>query len=481
MNLSCSWKACISLFAICLAAVVAAPAQTFTSLNSSNASWGPLVQGIDGNLYGTEYAGGTDGYGSVFKITPEGALSTVHTFDAKAGGNYPTGLAVGLNGNLYGTTKQGGATGAPCPTPVAGCGTIFELTATGATSVLHEFIGTDGMYPVAGLTLGPDGNFYGTTNGTIQKGATGATYGTVFKLNSVTGALTTLHSFSFTDGAYPASGLVLGANGLLYGSTTEGGEYGDGTVFDISTAGTFTTIHNFNGHTDGGPPIGSLVQATNGNFYGATLTGPTSDSVNDYGTIFSISPGGVQFQVLYSFTTKSDASYPAGGLVLGADGNLYGATSGLFDEVWQNDATLFQITPKGGLTTLHTFPYSSAGVGYVTGGPYLMQATNGTFYGTTNQHVSNAQADVEVFSLSTGLGSFITTVPQMRGTGAKVLILGQGLTGATSVTFNGVSAEFTVDSDTEITATVPTGATKGYVKVVTPGGTLSTTVVFYIP
>jgi uncharacterized repeat protein (TIGR03803 family) len=479
MNIRCAFKTSLFLSAI-LVAAIAAPAQTLNTLNTSTASWGPLVQGTDGNLYGEAYAGGPEAYGSVFKVTPDGAVSTVHNFVDKAGGNYPTGLALGLNGNLYGTTKQGGASGAPCPTPVAGCGTIFELSAAGAISVLHNFTGPDGMYPVGGLTLGPDGNFYGTTYGTIQKGATGAIYGSVFKITP-SGTFTSLHTFDISDGEWPTSPLVLGADGRLYGTTSYGGaDSASGTVFAITTAGALTTLYSFDssgGTGSGRPavPAGALVQAADQNFYGVTTFGGEQCG-GDNGTIYYVSPGGHTFDELFDFGKVCDRyANPRSGLVLGSDGNFYGSSGNSDGE----GATLFEITPAADLTTLYTFGFEADPFGSGINGINLMQDTNGTFYGTITPYNDNNSP--QVFSLSTGLGPFITTVPQMRGTGSKVLILGQGLTGTTSVTFNGVVAEFTVDSDTEITATVAAGATKGIVKVVTPGGTLSTTVVFYIP
>ncbi len=473
----CLFIVCLGV--ICLGASSAAPAQTYTSLATGIDSWGPLLQGTDGNLYGADYAGGTGAFGEIFKITPEGALSTVHNFVTKQGGNYPTGLALGLNGLLYGTTKQGGAQGAPCPSPVAGCGTVFEITAAGTLSILHEFTGPDGMYPVGGITLGPDGNFYGTTSGTIQKGATGAVYGTIFRITP-TGTLTTLHTFSFSDGAYPASPLVVGADGRLYGTTPEGGTPAGsaGTVFAVTTGGTFTSLYTFD--TTGGPlaPAGALVQGANGNFYGVTNVGGSTCG-GDNGTIYYISPGGHTFVTFYEFSRICDhGSNPRSGLVLASDGNFYGSAGGSGSPNGNQDAILFEITPKIDFTILYTFDYSTSSFG---SGVNLMQATNGTFYGTTNPAVPPENAPPPaVFSLSNGLAPFITTVPRMRPIGQKVLILGQGLTGATSVTFNGVAATFTVNSDTEISATVPAGATKGVVQVVTPSGTISTTVLFYI-
>lgn len=461
------------LFLISIALTVAASAQSVATLATGVTSWQPLVQGVDGNLYGADYAGGPGAYGSIFRIAPDGTLTTIHNFGNEAGGRLPTGLVLALNGNLYGTTKQGGSSGAPCPSPVAGCGTVFGFTSAGTLFTLHRFTGPDGMYPTGGLTIGSDGNFYGTTSGTNQKGATGAIYGTVFKITP-DGTFTTLHTFNFTDGAYPSSPLVLGTDKRLYGTTSEGGAPGaGGTVFAITTSGTFTSLHSFTVAGGGANPAGPLVQAANGNFYGTTAAGGSGCN-GDSGTIYYISPAGATFVTFYQFSkTCNSGSNPNSGLVLGNDGNFYGGASG--SPVNADDAILFEITPKIHYTNLYTFGYMMSPFG---DGVNLMQSTNGIFYGTTNPSTQNYPP--EVFSLSTGLGPFITALPSIRGVGTKVLILGQGLTGATSVTFNGVSAQFTVNSDTEIATTVPAGATKGYVQVTTPSGTLTSKVIFHV-
>jgi uncharacterized repeat protein (TIGR03803 family) len=469
------WRT-LALSVVCLVAITA-PAQTFTTLDTGVSAYGPLVQGVDGNLYGADLTGGSQGHGSLFRITPEGTLSTLHTFITHAGGELPTGLVLALNGNLYGTTNQGGTQSSTCPTPVAGCGTVFGFTPTGSLFLLHRFSGADGMYPSAGLTLGSDGNLYGTTNGSTLKSASGPVYGNIFKINPG-GSFTVLHSFSSTDGAYPLSPLVLGANGNLYGTTTEGGTYGAGTAFMITPGGTFTSLHSFNPTADGNSPEGALVQAANGYFYGtAAFGGATCNgAINNNGTVFLIGPWGRTFQKLYDFAANCHyGSNPRTGLVLDADGNLYGAASGANPSISSGEnATLFEITQEGRLTTLYTFASSTYA------GPNLMQATNGTFYGTATLIAPGYVPNKTIFSLSTSLGPFITTVPSRRPIGAKVLILGQGLTGATEVNFNGVLAQFTVSSDTEIITSVPAGAKTGYVDVTTPKGKLRSKVVFVV-
>lgn len=470
MNSPCAWKISLSLFAICLAAI-AASAQTFTTLSNLSDTFGaspsaPLVQGIDGNLYGSGFYGGLKQDGTVFRVTPGGTLSLVHYFHGADGKN-ATGLALETNGNLYGTTANGGTNS--CGSQVV-CGNVFGFTSKGTIFTLHNFgtVADDSQNPLGGLTLGPDGSFYGTAE------FTGSGCGSVFKITP-TGTLTVLHTFDCVEGVSPAAPLLLGTNGNFYGTTQTGGQgpQPEGTVFKITSGGTITTLHNFNA-TDGGYPAGALVEGADGNFYGVTTSGGSPG----FGTVFVISPDGNTFHTLYNFNGQADGISPTA-LVLGADGNFYGATSAPVGV--ESNATLFEITPAGVLTTLHTFD-GTRDMGVVV---TLMQHTNGTFYGTTSQLGANNNCPPSngcgtVFSLSTGLGPFVTAVPPRRGIGAKVLLLGQSFTGATSVTFNGVSAAFTVNSDTEITTTVPAGATKGFVQVTTPSGTLSTKVIFLI-
>jgi uncharacterized repeat protein (TIGR03803 family) len=473
MNLLREWKIALSLFAVFIATAIAVPAQTVTSVASGFYATGPVVQGFDGNLYASDQTDCTvKGQGGrIVKVTPEGTVSTVYTFVGEDG-KCPSGLALETNGNLYGTTLEGGAPQASCETPAVGCGTVFELTPAGVHKTLFSFNGVNGYNPMA-LTLGPDGStFYGVTGGPPYTITKGPAFGTIFEITP-TGTYTLLHTFSNTDGSIP-SPLVLGTDGNLYGTTEGGGTYNGGTVFKITPGGTFTTLYNFNPATEGNTPNGALVQGPDGNFYGTNLEGgATCDSdVTNNGTIFAISPGGHIFRTVYDFAEDCfKASTPFGGLTLGTDGNFYGVASGLNSySTYFPDGILFELTPTGDLTTLYTFGYPDEST--------LMQYTNGTFYGT-NQFCDYKTCP-SLYSLTNSLGPFVTAVPALRGIGAKVLLLGQGFTGATSVTFNGVEATFTVNSDTEITTTVPTGATKGYIVVTTPGGTVSTKVFFTV-
>jgi uncharacterized repeat protein (TIGR03803 family) len=479
-----SWKMACIAFAFCAATAIASPAQTtFTNLldfdwtDGSNPYYMALVQGFDGNLYGTTTYGGAHGYGTVFKITPSGTLTTIYNFCAAAnctdGANPPAGLALTPDGDFYGTAFSGGA---------YGHGVLFKITPSGTLTTLYSFCAEagcpDGSAPHAPLLLAADGGLYGITE------AGGATNnGTVFKI-SPAGALTTIHSFcsqtNCADGNQPNGGLIQATDGNLYGTASSGGAYGSGVVFKITPSGNLTTLYSFCAEAacaDGDAPLAGLVQATDGNFYGTTPSGGVSAECNrGCGTAYKINWAGT-LTVLYSFCgcSEDEGQAPVAGLVQATDGNLYGTTYGAIASTW---GTVFRITPGGTLTKLHAFNGATDG-----GSPYsgLVQATNGGLYGaTTGLGIVGPTENGTVFALSGGLKPFVETLPTSGKVGRTVIILGNNLTGATSVTFNSTSATFTVVSDTEIKTTVPTGATTGTVEVTTPSGTLKSNVVFHV-
>ena len=351
---------------------------------------------------------------------------------------------------------------------------------------MHSFAGSDGSNPDAGLLHANDGNFYGSTrDGGPWNG------GTIFKITTG-GSLTTLHSFcsqsACTGGESPWA-LIQGADGDFYGTTTNGGTHGGGIVFKITPTGTVTILHNFcssGACMDGAEPYSGLVEGNDGDFYGATLRGGAGRSCyNGCGTIFKITPTGT-LTTLYSFCSQSgcpDGSGPLTTLVQATDGNFYGTTNsgGARCAAYIGGCgTVFSITPDGALTTLHTFEVTDGGLPLAG----VIQDTNGSFYGTTSIGGSSTACVSgcgTVFSLSVGLGPFVSTTPTSGKVDRSVTILGTNLTGATSVTFNGSAAAFTVSkSGTYISATVPAGATTGPVQVVTPSGTLTSNANFRV-
>lgn len=473
-----SWKIVCVGCALFAATAITSSAQVFTTLanfggsNGSNPFAG-LVQGFDGNFYGTTYYGGANNSGTVFKITPAGKLITLYRFCTQSGctdGAHPSAsLVQASNGDFYGTTLAGGANDD---------GTVFKITLTGTLTTLHSFDGGDGLNPSAGLIQATNGNFYGTTQ---YGGGTGG--GTVFKITP-SGTLTTLYSFCAqylcADGWRPYAGLVQATDGNLYGITIYGGgndgfgycfDYGCGTVFKITPTGTLTKLYSFCASltdcSDGALPAAGLVQGTDGNFYGTSSAGGATTARG--GTVFKITPTGTR-TTLYSFCPQSPCTdgYSPLGLVQATDGNFYGTT--YYGGASYYDGTVFKITPTGTLTTLYSFDVSN--------GAILVQATGGAFYGTTTY--GGTYNHGTAFTLSVGLGPFVETQPASGKVGAGIKILGTNLSGATSVTFNGTAATFTVVSPSLITTTVPAGATTGEVEVIKPHGTVRSNVPFRV-
>jgi uncharacterized repeat protein (TIGR03803 family)/YVTN family beta-propeller protein len=454
----------------------ATPKQTFTTLavfdGTNGSSPGSLVQGTDGNLYGTATYKGAYGYGTLFKTTLGGAVTTLYSFCSQANcpdGQWPgSGLILATDGNFYGTTSAGGT---------FRVGTVFRIAPTGKLTTLYNFCAqtncTDGAGP-GGLIQATDGNFYGTTTGATGGGET-ANAGTVFRITA-TGKLTTLYNFcaqtNCTDGAGPG-GLIQATDGNFYGTTSAGGDVtcNCGTVFRISPTGKLSTLHIFKGGLDDGLRPTGLIQAADGDFYGTTLFGGAGYGIYGFGTVFRITFAG-KFTLLHAFDCN-DGDGPGSGVVQATDGIFYGTTYVCGAYGGQADGDVFEITSLGQVTTLHSFDSSY-------GHPYtgLVQATDGSFYGTTYNGTVNV--DGTVYRLSLGLGPFVSFVRNSATVGAGVQILGQGFTGTSAVSFNGAPAAFKVKSDTYLTAAVPAGATTGFVTVTTPGGTLQSNKIFRV-
>ena len=390
-----------SVVLFCAAMAIASSAQVLTTLASFDQTNGAypqaaLIQASDGNFYGTTWAGAangncTVGCGSIFKITPSGTLTTLYVFCSQLncadGVNPKAALVQGSDGNFYGTTETGGT--GNCS---GGCGTVFKITPQGALTTLHSFNVTDGFEPEAGLVQAIDGNFYGTTSG----GGTNS-IGTVFKITP-SGTLTTLYSFAGADGYSPYGGLVQASDGNFYGTTQEGpGTSLNGTVFKMTPEGALTTLHVFAGYpTDGSASNAALVQAVDGNLYGTTVYGGASNNcVGGCGTVFQITLGGT-LTTLHSFDL-TDGYRPYAGLVQTSDGNFHGTTfyGGSSSNCGANGCgTVFQMTPSGTLATEYSFCSQS---GCPDGkGPYggVVQGSDGNLYGTTDQGGANAYGTV---------------------------------------------------------------------------------------
>lgn len=365
-------------------------AQSFTTLinfdgtDGANSTAG-LVLATDGNFYGTTSAGGAHSNGSVFRISPSGALTTLYSFCSKSAcsdGYDPLGALIqATDGNLYGTTESG---------------SVFKISLSGSFTMLG---GTGAQSPSAALVQGKDGNFYGTN---ARGGANTCTLrpgyrvscGTVFKITP-SGTVTTLTSFTQANGFYSESPLVQATDGNFYGTTSHGGANypGFGTIFRITPTGTLTVLHSFDG-TDGELCQAGLLQGTDGNLYGTTSFGGSNAGFG--GTVFKITLAGT-FTTLHSFGS-GDGTGPSAALIQATDGNFYGTTSGYGVS---NTGTIFKITPAGSLSTLFTFDGTDGELPFSS----LVEGVNGDLYGTTEFGASTACSEGcgTVFSLSAGL------------------------------------------------------------------------------
>lgn len=417
---------------------------------------GAIAQGRDGNVYTTVQGGGAGSCGAVVKVTPGGSLTVIHNFNTNPlDGCIPQGgLTLGTDGNFYGTTSQGGN---PC------CqGSVYKVTPNGTVTLLYSFTGgNDGAYPYAPPIQGTDGNWYGTTSSGGMSGQ-----GTIYKMTPA-GALTTIYQFDGgIHGGQPRAPLVQGSDGNFYGTTIYGGAIGYGEIFKITSTGALTVLYSFD-NTHGGYPVSPLIQGTDGNFYG---------TAQDYGSLgggvaFKVSSSG-SFTVLHNMNGTTDGEVPTAGLVQASDGNLYGVNGSIISG--GNSGTFFTVTTKGAFSVVHSFDGTTGAAPDVT----PLQHTNGTFFGDTYEGGTGSTASCTVgscgvfYSLNANLPAFINLLPYSGKVGSKVGILGQGFSNSSIVKFNGVQAtSISVTGTTFIQATVPAGASDGYVTVTT-GATL---------
>ena len=445
---------------------------TFPALSSNSSPSAGLVQGLDGNFYGTTYGGGANSSGTIFKVTPSGILTTLHSFCALPhctdGSTLLTGLVQTSSGNFYGTTTAGGTNGA---------GTIFKVTPGGELTTLYSFpCPTTGTCEFGAapnqLVLANDGNLYGTTY----------QYGTFFKV-SQSGEVTTIPT-SAPLGT-PHAPLIQASNGDFYGTELLGGATGLGAVFRLTTSGTVTTLYSFcpklvdNICPDGELPYAGLVQAADGDLYGTTSQGGTySDPTREEGgTVFKITVRG-DLTTLATFCLPGGclASFSYDAMVQAADGTFYGTTlsGGLND-----GGSVFKVFAGGDLSLVYSFcTQPDCADGKVPN--HLIQDTDGDFYGTTGENGNDRGTHGTVFRLSVGLGPLVEVQPTEGFVGQGVEILGNTLLGTTGVSFNGKAAAFVVKSKSLILARVPAGATTGTVEVTGENGTLSSNVKFQV-
>jgi uncharacterized repeat protein (TIGR03803 family) len=525
--------------AIAALGISGAKAQTYTDIHDFDTPGlaspqypGMLAQGRDGNIYGTAPLGGTQGRGGVFRITPAGAYTVLFNFDVTHGSNPYGGLTLGTDGNFYGSaynnsdfifgnvfqiTPSGVLTVlhsfsliegvSPYAPPIEGAdgnfygttstgglgwGSVYRVTAAGGFTVLYEFDNTHGATPIAQLIQAKDGNFYGTT----RDGGTFG-FGTAFKITPG-GVLTVLYNFDSTHGASIYAPLLQGSDGNFYGTARTGGSKNNGgVVFKLSAAKKLTVLYNFDATgatTDGVRPYAGLIQATDGNFYGVASAG----GANAMGTIYKITKTGT-YSTLYNFTSAT-GSLPFATLIQHTNGKFYGeATSGGslgHGALFSFDAGLpsfVSLQPTSGVVSQSigifgsgfagtlSVKFNTAFAGFHIVSDNYMSSTvpSGATTGIVRVAIpGRTLKSAQTFRVTPEVLSF---TPTSGAVGTSVVITGNSFTGATKVTFGGVKAvAVSVDSDTQITATVPAKAKTGKIQITTPGGVATSVAAFTV-
>lgn len=443
-----------------------------TSVTPSDASGatgpnGSLVQGRDGVLYGTTFTnsrGAITSSGTIFRVSPDGTTFThLHTFNNITEGRFPlSGLIQGSDGNFYGTTAS----------------TIYKMTTNGTepgTTItkLHDFKGglTDGSGILSAPVQGRDGNLYGTT---VQGGQFG--WGTVYKLNPITKDYSIIHHFkgAFTEGGNPWSApLIVGKDGRLYGTTSNGGGNQAGTVFSINPAAPapaygFKTYNFPGGLGNLKSPRSPLMQGTDGFFYGTT---GVNTGLYLHGTIYKFSAAGAgTFTPLHDFgkvnTFTSEGINPTAGLVQGSDGKLYGVTfsGGTTDFSSVGCGVIFSVTlPLAVYSPIHTLDGKTEGCNTVQN---LTLHTNGKLYGVASagRNTIPLAGSGDIYELNLGTRPFIYPTVDTTKAGVKIGIFGD-FVGITNIKFNGINVSFDNISDTYIEVIVPFGAATGTIVV----------------
>jgi len=372
----------------------------FTNSDGANPGFGPLIMDGSGNLYGTTPNGGANGFGTVFELVKSPGTYTekvLHSFSGATDGANPSGtLLMDAAGNLYGTTSEGGAESAHGTSH----GTVFELVDSSGTYSeivqLYNFGYSDGV-PSGGLIMDKSGNFFGT----LPHGGPNG-YGTVFELVNSSGTYTesVLHTFNYTDGANPYTGVLMDSSGNLFGTTYSGGTGGYGTVFElVNSSGTYaeTVLYSFADKPDGAYPKAGLIMDSSGNLFGTTYFGGTYN----FGAVFELvkSSGTYTETVLYSFAANADGAYPQAGLLMDTAGNLYGTTSQGGPGSANGLGTVFELVNSSGTygeKLIFSFGSATncAGPDGSTPQSELIMDASGNLYGTTAQGGANGYGTV---------------------------------------------------------------------------------------
>ena len=420
-------------------------AQTYTDLHDLLQTTGSvpetpnlLGQGQDGNFYST-MPSSFPGQGTTVVVSPAGALTATHFFQGTDGSEPLSGLTLGMDGNLYGTTAIHNT---------AGYGEVFKVSPAGAVTVLYNFTNTtDGGAPWAPPIQASDGNLYGVTQGSVP---------VAYKITMPAATFSVLANLPGPSTAP----LIVGSDGNFYGTSTYGGTSNHGTVFQLTRKGVLKILYNFGaGASDGTTPQGAVMQGADGKLYGTTTWGGSLGQ----GTVFQLTPTGA-YKILHNFTGTPDGTNPPVGLVQGSDNFLYGVTSA---GGASGHGTFFKLNTTGTTySVIHDFDGKTSG-GAPLSAPTIH--TNGIIYGWA----SVGPAEGCFYSMNVGLKPFASLVVLNAGkVGTKVGILGQGFSTATSVKFGNGPGTFTVVSDTYMTAAPAAGATTGKVTIVESGGNL---------
>ncbi|MGO8672708.1 MAG: beta strand repeat-containing protein [Capsulimonadaceae bacterium] len=369
-----SFRIATLALALCaLPASAASPTYTnifqFSGATNASAPGAPLIEAANGNYYGTAEQGGANNYGAIYELTPTSTTPTIlYTFSGTDGSEPGGALLQGADGNLYGVTESGGTASSG-----TGSGTVFKITTGGTLTSLHTFTGSDGTSPVGALIQGTDGFLYGTA----ESGSTGNN-GLVFKVWTDGTQFTILHRFAGTDGANPIGSLVQGPDGYLYGTTFNGGATQGGTIFKMESDGTsFSDLYSFAGQNNSAQPDAGVTIGPDGNLYGTT-----AGATGSFGTVYTIGTDGSGFNTLHTFL-GTDGQSPKGNLIVGNDNNLYGTTfAGGTVTTGTAEGTLFSISTDGKtFTSLQTLVGGNSDGANI--GAALLQATTATFYGAT--------------------------------------------------------------------------------------------------